>query len=80
MPGWNAFKLVITMVLLKFCEDAQCPDYMLQKVLEWAYTAKLEGFNFNPQATTRKANIQWMSKALEHSHRVLPKALLASES
>ncbi len=61
--------------LLKLCEDAQCPDYMLQNVLEWAYTAKLEGFNFNPQATTRKTNIQWMYKALEHSHRILPKEL-----
>ena len=58
--------------LLKLFEDAQCPDYMLQKVLEWAYNAKLEGFDFNPQATTRKADIQWMYKALEHSHQVLP--------
>ena len=61
--------------LLKLLEDAQCPDYMLQKVLEWAYNAKLEGFDFNPRATTRKANIQWMYKALKHSHRGLPKVL-----
>jgi hypothetical protein len=59
--------------LLKFLEDAQCPDYMLQKVLEWVYNAKLEGFNFNPRARTRKANIQWMYKALKQSHRGLPK-------
>ena len=64
--------------LLKLFEDAQCPDYMLQKVLEWAYNAKLEGFDFNPRATTRKANIQWMYKALEHSHQVLPKVLQVS--
>jgi hypothetical protein len=62
--------------LLKLCEDAQCPDCVLQKVMEWANTgAKLEGFNFNPQATTQKANIQWMYKALEHSHGVLQKVL-----
>ncbi len=59
--------------LLKLLEDAQCPDYMLQKVLEWAHNAKLEGFDFNPRATTRKANIQWMYKALKHSHCGLPK-------
>jgi hypothetical protein len=61
--------------LLKLLEDAQCPDYMLQKVLKWAYNAKSEGFDFNPRATTRKANIQWMYKALKHSHRGLPKVL-----
>jgi hypothetical protein len=61
--------------LLKLLEDAQCPDYMLQKVLQWAYNAKLEGFDFNPNAITRKANIQWMYKALEHSHKGLPKVL-----
>jgi Plavaka transposase len=58
--------------LLKLLEDAQCPDYMLQKVLQWAYNAKLEGFDFNPRATTRKANVQWMYKALEHSQDRLP--------
>jgi hypothetical protein len=61
--------------LLKIFEDAQCPDYMLQKVLQWAYNAKLEGFDFNPRAATRKANVQWMYKALEHSHRCLPQTL-----
>lgn len=58
--------------LLKLLEDAQCPDYMLQKVLQWAYNAKLDGFDFNPRATTRKANVQWMYKALEHSQDRLP--------
>ena len=61
--------------LLKLLEDAQCPDYMLQKILQWAYNAKLEGFDFNPKATTRKANIQWIYNALEHSHCGLPKVL-----
>ena len=61
--------------LLKILEDAQCPDYLLQKIIQWAYNAKLEGFDFNPTATTRKANIQWMYNALEHSHRALPQVL-----
>jgi hypothetical protein len=61
--------------LLKLLEDAQCPDYMLQKILQWAYNAKLDGFDFNPKATSRKANILWMYNALEHSHRTLPKVL-----
>ncbi|KAI2491050.1 hypothetical protein MHU86_23530 [Fragilaria crotonensis] len=58
--------------LLKILEDAQCPDYMLQKILQWAYIAKLDGFDFNPKATTRKANIGWMYRCLEQSHQRLP--------
>jgi hypothetical protein len=54
--------------LLKLLENAQCPDYIMrQKVLQWAYNAKLEGFDFNPRAATCKANVQWVYKALEHS-------------
>ena len=30
---------------------------------------------FNPTATTRNANIQWMYTGLEHSHRALPQVL-----
>jgi hypothetical protein len=55
--------------LLKILEDAQCPDHMLQKILQWAYIAKLDGFDFNPKATTRKANIGWMYRCLEQSHQ-----------
>jgi hypothetical protein len=55
--------------LLKILEDDQCPNYMLQKVLQWAYIAKLDGFNFNLKATTRKANIGWMYQCLEQSHQ-----------
>jgi hypothetical protein len=58
--------------LLKLLEDAQCPDYMLQKELQWAYSAKFEGFDFNPRAMTSKANVQWIYKALEHSQDQLP--------
>jgi hypothetical protein len=67
-----------TVELLKLLEDAQCPDNMLQKVLQWAYNAKLEGFDFNPRATTHKANVQWMYKALEHSQDQLPHYVLFS--
>ena len=58
--------------LLKILEDAQCPDYMLQSILEWAYNAKVDGFDFNPKATTRKVNIAGMYQALEKSHQLLP--------
>ena len=37
--------------LLRLLEDAQCPDYMLQQILQWACNAKSEGFDFNPKAT-----------------------------
>jgi hypothetical protein len=61
--------------LLKLLEDAQCPDYMLQSILQWAYNAKMVGFDFNPRATTRKANVQWMYKALRNSHQRLPQVM-----
>ena len=43
--------------LLQILEDALCPKNMLQKVLQWVYIAKLDGFDFNTKATTRMANI-----------------------
>ena len=61
--------------LLKILEDAQCPDYMLQSILQWAYNSKSMGFDFNPRAATRKANVQWMYKALQHSHQHLPQVI-----
>jgi hypothetical protein len=35
--------------LLQILDDAQCPNFMLQQVLQWAYITKLDGFNFNPK-------------------------------
>ena len=61
--------------LLTILEDAQCPDYMLQSILQWAYNSKSMGFDFNPRAATRKANVQWMYKALQHSHQHLPQVI-----
>ena len=58
--------------LLKILEDSECPEYMLQSILEWTYNAKVDGFDFNPKATTRKASIVWMYQALEKSHQLLP--------
>ena len=29
--------------LLKIWEDSQCPDYLLQSILEWSYNAKVDG-------------------------------------
>jgi hypothetical protein len=51
--------------IFKNLEDSQYPHYMLQSILEWAYNAKVNGFDFNPKAATRKANIAWMYQALE---------------
>jgi hypothetical protein len=46
---------------------------MLQPILERAYNAaKVNGFDFNPKATTRKASVVWMCQALEKSYEVLP--------
>jgi hypothetical protein len=33
------------------------------------------GFDFNPKAVTRKANVQWMYKALHNSHQRLSQAI-----
>ena len=46
--------------LLFLLEHLQAPEYALQKILEWAYKARIDGFDFNPRAVTRKANIQWI--------------------
>ena len=51
---------------------------MLQKVLQWAYIAKLDGFDFNPKITTRKANIGWMYQCLEKSHQQFPQVILTT--
>jgi hypothetical protein len=51
---------------------------MLQKELQWAYSANLAGFDFNPRATTHKANVQRMYKALEHSQVRLPRSVPVS--
>ena len=51
---------------------------MLQKVLQWAYIKKLDGFDFNPKATTRKANIDWMYQCLEQLHQQLPQVILTT--
>ena len=61
--------------ILKILEDAQCPDYMLQSLLEWAYNAKASGFDFNPRAVTRRANINWMYRAMRNSHQRLPQMI-----
>jgi hypothetical protein len=58
--------------LLGILEDGQCLNYMLQKVLQWACTAKFDGFDFNPKATTRRTNITWMYQYLERAHQRLP--------
>jgi hypothetical protein len=64
--------------VLKILEDGQCPDYMLQSVLEWAYNAQSMGFDFNPRAVTRQANVKWMYKALHNSHQRLPFVMVAN--
>jgi hypothetical protein len=61
--------------LLFLLEHLQAPDYALQKILEWAYKARIDGFDFNPRAVTRKANIQWIYRSLENSQQYLPQVL-----
>ena len=36
------------------------------------------GFDFNPTAVTRKANVQWMYQALHNSHQRLPQVMLVN--
>ncbi len=67
----NVEHLYTAVELLKILEDNQCPDSMLQKVHMWASNVKFIGFDFNPKATSRNANIQWMNPALQHSQQHL---------
>jgi hypothetical protein len=64
--------------ILKILEDAQCPDYKLQSILEWAYNAQSMGFDFNPTTVKRKANVQWMYQALHNLHQRLPQVMLVN--
>ncbi len=36
------------------------------------------GFDFNPTAVTRKANVQWMYQALYNLHQRLPQVMLVN--
>ena len=51
---------------------------MLQKVLQWMYIAKLDDFDFNSSATTRKANIGWIYQCLEQLHQRSPQSILTT--
>ena len=58
--------------LVSLLESLQCPDYALEKILQWANNAKQQQFSFTPRAYTREANIQWMYRILRNSHQHLP--------
>ena len=58
--------------LVSLLESMQCPDYALEKVLQWAHNAQQQQFSFTPRAYTREANVQWMYKLLRNSHQHLP--------
>jgi hypothetical protein len=52
--------------------------YMLQSIHEWALQAQSMGYDFNPTAVKRKANVQWMYQALHSSHQRLPQVMLVN--
>ena len=64
--------------ILKILEDAQCPDYIMQSILEWAFNAQSMGFDFNPTSVARKANVQWMYQALHNLHQRLLQVMLVN--
>ena len=57
------------MILLDFLE---CPDYAFEKILNWARTSFVAGFDFNPKCKKRWGNVKWMLKSVHNSHLMLP--------
>ena len=41
--------------LLHILDKAECPDYLFKDIIDWAFTAKQNGYNFSPCVSTRAA-------------------------
>jgi hypothetical protein len=61
--------LTSLMILL---DSLECPDYAFEKILNWARTSFVAGFDFNPKCKKRWGNVQWMFKSVHNSHQMLP--------
>ena len=60
-------------------KDAQCTNYRLQSILEWAFNAAQSmGFDFNPTEIKRRTNVQWMYQALRNLHQRLSQVMLVN--
>jgi len=58
--------------LIKLLDDMECPDYALDKILNWAHESFLNGFEFNPTIKTRKGTLKWMKKMVVHNDAFYP--------
>ena len=59
--------------LIKLLEDMNCPDSAVTKIIDWARTSYMSGFDFNPTSKTRYGNIQWMKKMVVNNNAFYPK-------
>jgi hypothetical protein len=57
------------MILL---DSLECPDYTFKKIMNWARTSFVAGFDFNPKCKKRWGNMKWMLKSVHNSHLMLP--------
>lgn len=58
--------------LMRLLDSMGCPDHAFPSIMQWALDSKEAGFDFDPPAKTRNANLKWMYDALHNSHQMLP--------
>ena len=58
--------------LLYLLDQMEAPDYAFQSIMKWASECYQEGFDFNPQSKTRKANISWMYRSIHNATSMMP--------
>ena len=66
--------------LMKLLDDMNCPDYAFPAILSWAHDAYVDGFTFNPNAKTRKSNLNWMKQMVVHNDVFYPKPIILNLS
>jgi hypothetical protein len=54
--------------LLKILEDTNAPHFLYQVILNWRCNAKASGHNFEPERTTRKAEIAHIERRFNLDH------------
>ena len=63
-------KCVTSLMIL--LDSLNCPDYAFEKILNWARTSFVAGFDFNPKCKKRWGNVKSMFQMIHKSDEMLP--------
>ena len=58
----------VELELLEILDDANAPDYLYRKVMEWAKKAKTDGYSFEPRIMNRRPKIDEICQILTLNH------------